>query len=687
MTEDTEITNSSAAAKKIAHKRPILWICAAILLIFLALSGIMFVCALRPLTWELGTGVPNEDAFCRFSFLPLRCKSDLEWESWNIGEHDIQFSLFGVPLTTTLTVEDTTPPEFTLQEYAILCGDTVEAEDFVQEAGDASAFRYAIENPADYGAGTHTVRIVFTDVHGNTSYGETTLTVYGSSNTVIVEAGCTQSDVRRAVRALIPEAKIEGDLSALALDTPLEQTVTVSVDGHTFALCVFVEDTVPPTAETAALYTLCGVLPDPMEFFTSVTDATAVTAEYEETPDTTVPGNTTAKVRLTDACGNYTVYPVSLSVYKIPAAVTMEAGVSQVDAITEILRGEMGCALATRTNFSTLQAGTHTVSVRTPSGLFDVSVTLTDTTPPTAVGRTVEIWLPTRTIPTPEDFVDQIVDASPVTAAFAHEMDFATPGTRAVVITLTDAAGNSADVTAYLTVIDDHTAPTITGVHNITTYVGVRPSYKTGVTAQDSRGGQAAITVDSSAVVIGTPGKYFITYTATDAGGNTSTAMATVTVLEITEDVIRPYAENVLERISEDGMTKWEMARAIYDWMTANVSYVTYADKTYWMRAAYYGFTTGRGDCFVYYAMSRVLLDCAGIDNLEISRDDPAKPHYWNLVNCGDGWYHFDTCPHYKQYPLTSFMLTDAEVRDYSENCVEDYYSFDASLYPATPEP
>ena len=132
-------------------------------------------------------------------------------------------------------------------------------------------------------------------------------------------------------------------------------------------------------------------------------------------------------------------------------------------------------------------------------------------------------------------------------------------------------------------------------------------------------------------------------------------------------------------------MTQRQKARAIYDWMTENISYVAYADKTYWMRAAYHGFTGGKGDCYVYYAMSRILLDCAGIENLEIQRDDPAKPHFWNLVNCGDGWYHFDTCPHYKNYPLESFMLTDAEVRRYSETCVKDYYSFDESLYPATP--
>ena len=31
-------------------------------------------------------------------------------------------------------------------------------------------------------------------------------------------------------------------------------------------------------------------------------------------------------------------------------------------------------------------------------------------------------------------------------------------------------------------------------------------------------------------------------------------------------------------------------------------------------------------------------------------------------------------------------MLTDAQVAEYSKNSVKDYYSFDSSLYPATPK-
>ena len=68
-----------------------------------------------------------------------------------------------------------------------------------------------------------------------------------------------------------------------------------------------------------------------------------------------------------------------------------------------------------------------------------------------------------------------------------------------------------------------------------------------------------------------------------------------------------------------------------------------------------------------------------------IQRNIPDRPHYWNLVKIDGNWYHFDSCPHYDYAPLESFLLTDAEVIDYSTNAAEGYYSFDSSLYPATP--
>jgi len=648
----------------------------------------MFAGALRPLSLEAGSAQPTAAAFRRIGFLPTVCESDLGDEMLAaIGEHEIFFSLFGVPLSTTLTVADTTPPAFTLRDHAVLGGHPFTAEDFIESAADVSDFTWTMHGAEEASApGRYEVRLTFTDACGNTAEGTAALTVHGTSDTVTLEAGCSADDCRRAVTALVPGAQLAADFDPSILAVPGENIVQIAVDGRTFRVRILVQDTTPPRAELKPLYTLNGRLPAPEEYLVSVTDATAVTAVYEKAPDPTSIGKHRPKLILTDAAGNTASVEAELTVLYVSSAVTMEAGSDNKSVVNAILRGDTTCSLVEQFDFASMQPGTYAIALNTPGGVLEVALTLKDTTPPFAFGKRVAVYLPTATIPTPADFVDSIEDFSAVTAAFTADMDFATPGSREVTIRLTDAAGNTADIEATLDVYDDHIAPVITGVKNLTAYVGGRISYKSGVSALDNDGTSVTIAVDSSTVNLNKPGRYRITYSATDNAGNTATATATVTVLEVTEDVIRPYAENVLDRILKDGMTKLEKARAIYNWMTTSVSYVTYADKTYWMRAAYVGFTTGRGDCYVYYAMSRILLDCAGIDNMEIKRDNPAQPHYWNLVNCGDGWYHFDTCPHYKQYPLTSFMLTDAEVREYSEKKVKDYYSFDESLYPATPD-
>ncbi len=646
----------------------------------------MLSAALRPLIWEAGMTPPTTADFARFSFLPLQITDDLSHDSYRAcGEHTVHFTLFGIPMSTSLTVTDTQPPVFTLRDAAILGGGTVSVEDFLTDVQDASAWTAELSLADDaYEPGTHTVTVTVTDAFGNKASGTTGLTVYGRTDLLKAEAGISRSDLQKKLRSEIAGAAFTDAFDPSVLSVPGESSAEILIDNRRFTVRLLVEDTTAPNAEVQDVITLLERLPSAMDFLEHIDDATAVTAAYITEPDCTRTGWQKVDIRITDAAGNTADVSSYLRVYDIPASVILEAGVEQYIAIDEILANEPNCSMAERYNFPKMPAGVHTITVATPDGNLDVTLTIKDLTPPKAEPRQVVIYLPSTTIPTPADFVDFIEDASEVTASFVGEVDFATPGKSLVEILLTDTSGNTTTVTSYLAVVNDHTAPIITGVKNLSTYVNGRLSYKTGVSVTDGDG-EATLTVDSSEVKLGVPGRYRITYTATDDAGNSSTATAYVTVLEITEDVIRPYAENILEKILQSGMTKREKARAIYDWMTANIAYVTYADKTYWMRAAYYGFINGRGDCYVYYAMSRILLDCAGIENMEICRDNPAQPHYWNLVNCGDGWYHFDTCPHYKQYPLTAFMLTDAEVEAYSKNKVKDYYSFDKSLYPATP--
>ena len=555
MTASTD-TQTKPTPKRIAV-RVICIAAASLLLLFLAVGGIILSCGLVPLTAEAGEDIPQAAGFVRFPMLPFSCQSDLTDSSFaQVGEHTVHFSLWGISMQTTLTVQDTMPPRFTVKHHGIRPGDPVAPEDFIAEVQDFSPYTAEMLLPENIdGAGEHSVQIRLTDAWGNYGEQSASLFVFSLPDVLLMEAG-SDADARRDVlQNAVPGAVFAEEIS---VEKRGQKTVSIQIDGFTFPLLLDVCDTRPPMARVLSL---------------------------------TVPGGS-------------------------------------------------------------------------------------------------------EEIPEPADFLTNLSDASAVTVAYANTPDFTTPGKRGVTLILTDEAGNVTRLRATFTVTAPEEPalppvevklPVIRGVKNLVMNVGTWISYQSGVSAADSEGNPLTVEVNSSAVKRNEPGVYTIFYTATDKNGNTAAAQATVTVCEITEEILRPYVNKVLNKILTENMTQLEKARAIYDWMKANVSYTAFAYMDHWMRAAYSGFLNGRGDCYVYYAMARSLLDAAGIENMEICRDITAKPHNWNLVNCGDGWYHFDTCPHYKQYPLESFMLTDAEVKAYSENCVKDYYSFDASLYPATP--
>lgn len=145
-------------------------------------------------------------------------------------------------------------------------------------------------------------------------------------------------------------------------------------------------------------------------------------------------------------------------------------------------------------------------------------------------------------------------------------------------------------------------------------------------------------------------------------------------------------ADQILARITNDSMSKTEKARAIYSWVRANIRYVSNSQKGDWVAAAYDGFRKKSGDCYTYYAVSLALLNRVDIPSIEVIRLDGT--HWWNLVNCGEGWYHFDTCP--RSAGGTFCLLTDAQLLDYSNRHITRSYpygthGFDNRLYPATP--
>jgi hypothetical protein len=150
--------------------------------------------------------------------------------------------------------------------------------------------------------------------------------------------------------------------------------------------------------------------------------------------------------------------------------------------------------------------------------------------------------------------------------------------------------------------------------------------------------------------------------------------------------VVYEIAEGILEQITNENMSKAEVAAAIYNWVRFNISYNGHSDKDRgWAAGAYDGFTAHQGDCYTYYATAKALFDVAGIPNVDVTKvvtpQTSSSSHYWSLINLGDGWYHVDCTPRNNQQTESFFLFTDEELLDYSKknrNC----HNFDSNAYP-----
>ena len=149
-------------------------------------------------------------------------------------------------------------------------------------------------------------------------------------------------------------------------------------------------------------------------------------------------------------------------------------------------------------------------------------------------------------------------------------------------------------------------------------------------------------------------------------------------------DEVNDLADAVLEKILKEDMTKKQIIKAIYDWIRKNTRYTTYDQESDYVLGAYDGFTDHSGNCFTYAAMAKFLLTRAGIENIDIVKVVPEgstdiPTHFWNLVNIGEGWYHYDVTP--RKDGSTFFYITDAKLHEYSDN--HNYtHRYDESLYP-----
>lgn len=316
------------------------------------------------------------------------------------------------------------------------------------------------------------------------------------------------------------------------------------------------------------------------------------------------------------------------------------------------------------------------------SGFFTEEAVLhvQDTIPPTGTAVPQELeWEETCTV---EDCVTDIADATAVTVQFEEEPDFTQDGTQQVTILLTDLGGNVTRLQTEIYITPPDTEPpVITGAEDIYYTMGDTVSYRKNVTVTDNSGEVPNLQIDTSQVKLDAEGIYPVTYSAKDSSGNETSVTVNIYVSPKSYSIeeVYQYADAVLAKIFTEDMTPYDKLWQIYTYVQRNVAYINHSEKNSWVQAAYEGLVKKKGDCYVFASTTKVLLDRAGITNMDIAKIPARTQHFWNLVDIGDGWYHLDTTPR-KDHP-TIFYWDDATLMAYSAKH-NNSHNYDHDAYP-----
>lgn len=314
---------------------------------------------------------------------------------------------------------------------------------------------------------------------------------------------------------------------------------------------------------------------------------------------------------------------------------------------------------------------------------YGVTYTITEEIPPQA--DPLEVTTGASIIPDPAALVENIVDHSEVTVTYLETPVLNMVGRYPVTVVLTDAYGNATQVESVIHVIPAENGPQFAGLEELRIQVGDTIAYKAGVSVTDAQDGELSFTVDASGVDNKVEGTYTAYYTATDSDGLTITVARTITVLDVQTAVVEQYAAAALDQIITPDMTRDQKILAVYKYTKANVSFVGTSDKTSIIHGAYEGFTTGKGDCYTYYAMNVIMLNLLGIENLEVRRTGGETNHWWNLVLHEDGlYYHVDSCPAAVTIDgVFHWKMTDTDLKTYTDGVSWrkiNFYTYDKTL-------
>lgn len=406
---------------------------------------------------------------------------------------------------------------------------------------------------------------------------------------------------------------------------------------------------------------------------------------YVTQPDFKVPGGQEVEIEAVDSRGRSTVKKAMLRVNIMKHGLKLEADGEEIQAADLVVNGIDSLQVSFKYKPIILNhVGEYDIALLYGGVEYSESITVIDTqTPNVSLKEEITAWLLHEF--DPMTAVESISDATDVTAEVKGMLDTGTAGEYPVILVFTDEGENAAEHTVTVKVIPDTEPPVIQGASDREYYIGETISYLEGVTAKDAIDGGCDVHVDNSKIDTENEGQYEILYYAEDISGNRAEqrVLFTIKKMTATEERLNQKAEQILAEITEPSMSLSRKAYAVYNYAYSKIQYTGTSDKSDWQAEAYRGMNDLNGDCFTYFSVCKILLNKLGIETVDITREGGSAEHYWLMVNLGTGWYHFDATR--RSVYFDGFMARDEDVRAYTQQVGDNYYTYDAAKYPATP--
>ena len=658
--------------KKRKNSRVLIWVTAVLFALLIAVA--IHYRGVRPIVKnEYGEPISASDFTQRDAALNAAdTKLPLGW-------HVLNLSIGGVPTPVFVHTVDTIAPTAEPVDRIVPLGTAMKPDAFVTHIKDADTVRVAFEMNPDFSVlWDGTIHIVLSDSSGNRTIVASKVKVRAAVDCLTLEAGEDVPDVRQFLLDGVSGTmltSIEPETMRHVASVP----IAIAVGDKRVETELRIIDTQAPQAEPTLLVLKPGETAEPVDFVLRASDETDLAFAFSAQPDYENRALQTVAVSVTDEGGNTTEVNSKLLITGVQP--------HEIEAREEALTPDDFENLDGQTleieRFIPDTPGTFPVSVTVNGVPETLAVTVVDTTPPTLTPKPIDVntLFYAQHDYQPQDFFE-VYDLAPVALAFAETPDFTVAGWQTVTAIAKDMSGNetSASVNVYLRI--DRTPPHIYGAINRIFYVNEPIAYLAEVFAEDDVDGAVELTVDSE-VLSQEEGSYRVVYRAEDRSGNRSEAACTFTLIRrtVTEEETHALAQSILNEITTPDMVDAEVLKAIFDYVQGHIVYANGVNNHYsdWRKAAFDGYTQGTGDCFNIYALTRMLLDEAGIRYLSVERVRTSvrkTRHYWVNVNLGTGWYVFDPTWTPK-HQFNCFMWTRAECN----RCyLYWYYKYDA--YP-----